>query len=160
MKKYKWKLEEWKTSGKRYGVEASTAMKELKRIETKYGKVTPELVVEESTSKRAILHKFFEWDNDKAAYRHRMQQARLLINGIEVVIISSGQSKRIGAFEVVTTSAGKSYRDINHMTQENIEEIRFKAKRELNSLKNKLDFYKELKKASGHIGKAIAELCN
>ena len=54
--------------------------RELTRIEKKYGALTPQLVLKESTPKDAVLHKHFVWDDTKAAEAYRHWQARQVIS--------------------------------------------------------------------------------
>lgn len=53
--------------------------RELLRIQKKHGILTPPLVVQESRSERAVLHKHFVWDDTKAAKAYREWQARQII---------------------------------------------------------------------------------
>ena len=49
------------------------------------GKLTAELLVIEAADPDSVLHKSFEWDNDKAAHQHRLDQARTLIRSVRIV---------------------------------------------------------------------------
>lgn len=60
------------------------------------GELTPQSLVEESRPDDAPLHSMFEWDDAQAAEMYRQQQARQIINSIEVVAI--GDSKPVKAF--------------------------------------------------------------
>lgn len=46
----------------------------------------PSLIVKDATDPDSPLHPHFEWDNDEAAERWRMQQARNMLNHLRVVI--------------------------------------------------------------------------
>ena len=70
-----------------YPVNAQKAGMELEKIAQKRGSLKPAYVVEESTNKKAVLHKCFEWDNDKAADKYRQRQAQDLIRNIVTVKI-------------------------------------------------------------------------
>jgi len=48
------------------------------------GKLSPESVVRDAKKRSSPLHKFFEWDDSKAAHEHRIYQARELIRSITV----------------------------------------------------------------------------
>lgn len=54
----------------------------LAQIEERDGRLTPAAVVEEAKSPRSVLHRMFEWDDAKAAYQHRLDQARTLIASV------------------------------------------------------------------------------
>lgn len=58
---------------------------ELHRIRDENdGVLTPEAVVEDSTPEDAPLHNHFEWDDKKAAHKHRIEQARQIIRSFRV----------------------------------------------------------------------------
>lgn len=46
----------------------------------------PERVVEAARDAASPLHAHFTWDDDAAAHKWRMHQARMLINSVEIVI--------------------------------------------------------------------------
>ena len=45
---------------------------------------SPEALVEKAKARSHPLHKHFEWDNDVAAHKHRLQQARWLFQCIRI----------------------------------------------------------------------------
>lgn len=57
----------------------------LQAIRRKRQSLTPELVVRDAKNFRSPLHKYFEWDDAKAAAAHRLQQAGHLIRCVSVV---------------------------------------------------------------------------
>ena len=62
---------------------------ELERIRAECGGILKaEAVVAEAESNDSPLHRYFEWDDDKAAYNHRLWQARQLISAMVVVLPS------------------------------------------------------------------------
>ena len=58
---------------------------ELERLGTV---CTAEMIVAEAKKKASALHPYFDWDNDSAAHKHRMEQARYYTRNIEVVVIT------------------------------------------------------------------------
>ena len=72
-----------------YPVDAQTAGIELENIAKKRGSLKPSYVVEESADNGAVLHKCFEWDNEKAADKYRQRQAQDLIRNIVTVKIDN-----------------------------------------------------------------------
>jgi hypothetical protein len=58
-------------------------LKVLERL-AREGDLSPERVVEEAESKDSPLHGLFEWDDEKAAHAHRLQQARSLIRSVRI----------------------------------------------------------------------------
>lgn len=89
---YKWKYQ--------MPVDAQTAGEELERISGKYGGVLlPENIVDESRDANAVLHNCFEWDNNIAAEKYRVEQARYIIRNIVCIVekpaIEDGQTKTV-----------------------------------------------------------------
>ena len=72
------------------------------------GPLTADRVLEEAMSARSPLHKFFEWDNEKAAHKFRLEQARRLIRSIEIVIEDAkGKSVPMRAYYSVKDAEGQ-----------------------------------------------------
>jgi hypothetical protein len=59
--------------------------------------LTAETILDEAKKKSSPLHNFFDWDNTTAGEKWRLQQARILINEIKVIV----NSKERYAFENV-----------------------------------------------------------
>ena len=79
------------------GISADKAFAELERIRAKHGVLKPELVVEESRPKRAVLHNCFQWDDTLAAQKYRQSQASDLIRNITVVVVNENVSCSVRA---------------------------------------------------------------
>ena len=58
----------------------------LLAIEDGEGRLTPAAVVAAAENPDSPLHPRFEWDDSKAAHAFRLEQARRLIRGVQVVI--------------------------------------------------------------------------
>lgn len=84
-------------SGFTYSVPADVAGNELSRIQSAYGEITKEIVLEESRSKEAPLHPIFEWDDTKAAEKYRLHQAGCIIRAV-VVRTEEEPKKTVRAF--------------------------------------------------------------
>ena len=153
MKKYSWKL---KNYGR--GIDAKKIVKEFERIDSVYGSLTPDIILGEAEKKDCILHSLFEWDDSEAARQYRLQQARNIINNISVEVISNGKPRDVGAYEVVTGEAGRSYKSVHELTVQDIEEVRSNTIRDLNYLNEKISFYSEFSKAKPHLCNAIKSL--
>ena len=69
MEGYKWKL-----AGLGKGVDVALVVEELTRLQEVNRILTPEVVVRAAEDNNSILHKLFEWDDNKAAYNWRLQQ--------------------------------------------------------------------------------------
>jgi hypothetical protein len=143
----------WKMKGLAKGVDPSLAVEELKKLQNLYGQITPELIVKEAEKNKSILHNIFEWDDAKAGYNYRLQQARILLNNIQVTVITDGESKEISVYEVTTFKDG--YKSIDTFTSEDIEYVKQGIVSNLYALKNKLKLYKEFDKVLSYIEQAI-----
>ena len=148
MEGYKWKLE-----GLGKGVDVALVVEELTRLQKVNRILTPEVVVRAAEDNNSILHKLFEWDDNKAAYNWRLQQARTILNNIEVTIITDGEPREIAVFEVTTRSEG--YMSVDTFTNEDVDFVRASILRQLNTMKSKLKTYKEFDKVLFYIDKAI-----
>lgn len=148
MEGYKWKLE-----GLGKGVDVALVVEELTRLQEVNRILTPEVVVRAAEDNNSILHKLFEWDDNKAAYNWRLQQARTILNNIEVTIITDGEPREIAVFEVTTRSEG--YKSVDTFTNEDVDFVRASILRQLNTMKSKLKTYKEFDKVLFFIDKAI-----
>ena len=63
------------------------AIAEIKAIEDRQGRLTPEQVIEAARDESSALHACFEWDNDAAADKWRIEQARELITRVRIEIM-------------------------------------------------------------------------
>lgn len=54
-------------------------------LEQEHGKLTARVVVEDARKKDSPLHAMFEWDVKKAAFRHWLHRARLIIRSVRVI---------------------------------------------------------------------------
>ena len=65
---------EWKMASFAKGIDAEKALQELERIETIYGQLTAETILEASKPKRSLLHSLFEWDDSVAVHQQEWLQ--------------------------------------------------------------------------------------
>jgi len=72
---------------------------EILRIESEKG-LTAERLLEAASKKTNPLHDLFEWNDSLAAHNYRLQQARVFINEVKVII----ENKEYYAFENVKVS--------------------------------------------------------
>lgn len=62
-------------------------------------KRTPEELVKAARNKRSPVHRLFEWNDRAAAHEHRLIQARVMVNSLQVEIITpKGQPGQVIAF--------------------------------------------------------------
>lgn len=108
-KQYSWKKDSWLDGRK---LDASEVGKEFEKIENRYGVVTAEKVVAIAEDENNVLHDYFEWDNDKAGYLWRKQQARTLIACVEVTYINEEKTDPITVRAFVNTKKNEGYQRI------------------------------------------------
>lgn len=134
---------------KTFPVKAQDAGNELERIESKYNGISPTAVVKESEPKEAVLHKCFEWDNDKAAVHWREQQARVLIGSIYIAKVeeeSKEEETQVRAFvSIMSEENDKQYLSVSTvMNSENYtNQMLEEAKKEFEYFRNKFSTVKE-----------------
>ncbi len=153
MSKYQWKMQGL------FKVDANVAMHELTRIKTEVGALTPEIIVAAASDADSPLHALFEWDDEAAAKKWRIYQARIILNNIEVKVLHNGEEKEVSVFEI-TTSNGREYKSIDTFNAEDISNIIRKTKMEINALKNKLSTYNQFESVVVKLSEAEDELSN
>ena len=153
-KNYAWKIPSFAKN-----IDIDLAMEEMERIESLYGSLTPQNILDASRPKNALFHTLFQWDDTLAAEHYRLQQARTILNNIEVTVVSDGSPKQINVYEVVKQqSNGQIYKSINSMTLDDIDFIKQRTLKELTILKDKLSMYKEFSKVTSSLHQAIEDL--
>ena len=65
-----------------------TAQDILQKLAQEHGQLTPEIVIDYASPQNSPLHKFFQWDDSKAAELYRLEQARGLIRRIKVEYVT------------------------------------------------------------------------
>jgi len=81
---------------------------ELEEIKSKK-LLNPSNIVERAKNPKSILHQYFEWDNNEAAEKWRLQQARNITNHILEVIVIKGNPIEERAFFNVTAKDENIY---------------------------------------------------
>lgn len=86
----------------------------VEKIEAEHGEVTKELLLEESRPEDSITHSLFEWDNNKAAEKYRLDQAKHTINALRVVWVTpENKEVPVKAFVNVSELTDKTkYRNV------------------------------------------------
>lgn len=153
MNKYQWKLK-----GMAKGIDPDEAIKELERIESIYGALTPDNILKESQDEDAILHPLFQWEDDLAAHAYRVQQARFILNNIHIKTIKDGSVSMIPVYEVVTIDNERRYKNIQIMTQSDVDQVRKATLKDLSWIKAKLEAYDNFNQTIGHITDAMDTL--
>lgn len=109
---------EWKNNVPTAGIDAEKAYKALEVIREKNGGLSDDGIVEAAKPKNHALHRWFQWDDDKAAMEHRRQQARQLIRSITVTYEEAPETTT-RAYEVHTkTRPGDGNRTVYSTNEE------------------------------------------
>ena len=77
---------------------AAVVGRHLKRLESRQGAITADVVLDDAQSGRSPLHEFFQWDDTEAARQFRLEQARWLIRSVEVVLTGAAEGKKTRAY--------------------------------------------------------------
>lgn len=83
----------WKNYG--YSVSADIVGKQFESIETKYGEVTSQYVLQEAADKNNPMHELFEWDDTVAANKYRLHQASVLICNLAIEVEDNATEKTL-----------------------------------------------------------------
>lgn len=137
------------------GIDPELIVQEFEKIENTLGALTPENIVTAAHNSDCVLHKLFEWDDSTAAHQFRLQQARNIINNVEVIVISNGESRSVDYYEIVRGEEGRQYKHIHALTVDEIGQVKSATLAELTRIKTKLSFYKQFQKVTPHIEAAI-----
>lgn len=108
------------------------------------GELTPDIVVKEAKKKSSILHKYFEWDNDYAAERYRLYQARNIIGSIVEVTVIDDSNKEVRSFYNVSKKKGDNvYVTLETAVAEPdyIEQLISEAQRDMATLQKTLQMF-------------------
>lgn len=133
--------------------DAQAVGERLSRLEAK-GRLTPEEVVLDAKKERSVLHSYFEWDDAKAAHKHRLHQAGYLIRSITVEVEApepNEEPRSIRAFVPISADDERSYvPTIKALSDEDMrKQVLAQAHSELGAVARK---YRELKELSDVVG--------
>lgn len=142
---YQWKFD-------KFPVPAQVAGETIEAIKQARGKefIEPEDLLDASRDENAPLHSCFEWDDNKAAEKYRLWQARKIIGNITVIIEPVNTvPQTVRAFVSITDTNDKG-KFVQIQTalknSEYREQILKNALAELQSFKTKYRVYSELSK--------------
>lgn len=131
----------------------------LENLQQQNGLLNPQDVVEDARSENSVLHEEFEWDDGIAAEKHRLHQARQLINVMVTVIPQDKKGQEVKAFVSLTNDRHKKggYRAMVDVL--NDEDLRAQlledAYRDLQILQDKYSTLKELRDVFDSIKKVL-----
>jgi hypothetical protein len=131
-------------------VKAQDAGEFIENLEKKHGAITPKIILDESRSDKALLHKCFDWNDTTAAEKYRESQAGFIIRNLVVVNVSqsdpTNEEVSVRAFVSVTAEENKQYVSINTALADDgmREEVLSSCLSELKAVKVKYGNLKEL----------------
>jgi len=141
-------------------------IRELKlRLAAQKQIITAEAVVSEAESKNSPLHSYFEWDDAKAGYAHRLWQARQLIASVRWIEVGVPADEQpvirafvhVRAAEYETEFEGSGYMPVTEVKNSDVyrTQVLERGKAELLSFKRR---YADYEQFFGSVFKAIEEL--
>ena len=144
-------------TGARIKTDAQITGAELERLEAE-GNLTAKALVDASRPENAPLHKEFEWDDSKAAESYREQQARHIINSIEIV---REEKEPMRAFFNIQRSEPQYHHVMAIMREPDSRQALLEtAFAELNACKRKYKGLKELANVFAELEKAESKIAN
>jgi hypothetical protein len=108
------------------------------------GSFTPEQIIEVAKPKSSPIHKYFEWDDKRAAHLYRLKQARQIIQALIIEI--DGKDARQFVNVYIETDEKRSYLDIHKAreSQSIWSQVLERAMQEAASYKRRYENLKEL----------------
>ena len=130
---------EWKIEGLFKDVDPQKVYEEIGE-----NNITPEEILEKAKNPSLELHKCFEWDDSKAAYKYRIQQARTIV--CNLVIVHEEIKERPRAFYNLTFEKAEYHPTVMILKKpDEYQALLEKARGELKAFQNKYKILKELK---------------
>lgn len=133
----------WRTPGL-FKADAQKVCNELREIGEEF---TPEEIVEAAEDESKELHKCFEWDDKKAAYGYRLNQARILTSQIvfkREVVEDNMKPVPVRVFNKTDSSGGYKIPERTFKVQSEYEALLQRALAELHAFKVKYAALQEL----------------
>lgn len=107
---------------------------------------TPRQIVDKAMDERTELHKCFEWDNDVAADKYRLQQARYITHHLVIEERFADNDNKPPIRFLVQTSQSEGYKPIERVFRQDDEyqKLLARAMAELRAFKQKYSRLSEL----------------
>lgn len=148
-------------SGAGDGPTAQAVGERLALIERKKGTLQAKHVLDDARSSKSPLHRYFEWDDGKAAEAYRLNQARHLIQIVHVKTVGNRDlQKPARAFVSLRPDAenDRQYENIVSVMSDDMKRVRLlkMAKEELADWRNRYETLQEFADLFPVIDRAIA----
>lgn len=100
--------------------ETNIVAAELRRIQDKQGRITPEIVVTAAEKPKSPLHHLFEWDDTVAGHKYRIEQAREVIRSVKLTVTYETKTVFVPAYirDPGAEPAAQGYVTITALTSE------------------------------------------
>lgn len=89
-------------------IKAQIVGERLEEIAKKHNRLTAYEVVADAEKENSPLREYFDWDDKIAAEKHRLNQARLLINRVVITKVNKKTVKPVKAFVNITTGSNET----------------------------------------------------
>jgi hypothetical protein len=155
----------WK-KGIRFKADPNKTGELLEIISSRYGIVTPQLVLKEGSDPDSVIHSEFEWNDEKAANLYRIDTARRIIRHLRVVSKGSITDEPV---YVHVTEGDRSYYQKTYVAVENPDiwaKVMIEERIRLQTIKKRLDTLKSIEKdgsrisITSNVSKSIEEAIN
>ena len=67
---------------------SKAAVAAIKAAQKRSGRLTPRAVIDAARPKGSPLHRYFEWNDGRAAAAYRLDQARFIIRHVRIIIVT------------------------------------------------------------------------
>lgn len=109
------------------------------------GDLTDDAILGAAKARNHVLHKWFEWDDSKAAHEHRRQQARKLLRSFEVTYKEAPETP-VRAFEIHRqTQPGSVTRTAYRTTDEVLADDKSRDKLIASAIRMAMEFRRRFK---------------
>jgi hypothetical protein len=152
----------WRPGAHRYGTDPQTIGEALEALAGN-GLLHPPEIVEAAKPASSPLHPLFEWDDAVAGAAYRVEQARAVVQQLEVEIITKDGEIRDGvrAFvNIVTVGGEQGYAGVQWAASDAqvVHGLLSRALGELNSWRRRYSDLIELARVNGAIDETVAAL--
>ena len=148
---------QWKLGKNHFKGDANLCYQEITSL---WDSFTPEDIVEYATDSNPELHKCFLWDDQEAAHRYRLTQAREIIRSIVVISEKKDESSdSIMMRAIVSTNNNDTTYEpitVTIRNEDSYQKLLNEAMRELETFRQKYSIIKELENIFEDIDLLIA----
>jgi len=167
---------QWKTGFNVKDIDAQRTGEYFDSIEKRDGHVNPKTIIDEAKDEKALLHSCFEWNNNVAAEKYRVAQARNIIGNIITVQVKESPKETLyakaGVKEEPTQVSSRAFVNVKNAEEKKIyvsiatalnddtmhDNLLEEAKQELINFKNKYSKLREFAELFSEIDKTLGKV--